>query len=169
MSALAGYRDPDERLRLQLMEALGAAEDVWPDNPRAHAEQAVAMVHLDLYGLLADDGSHGAYSSAIDDAIARMREAAESGPSTSVEVSRYANAWYALGFREQALGRHKEAIDLYQLASRTAMAVPSGERDLRVIVLIGTNIACCADTLGLDELASRARERVENVLRMLEG
>lgn len=154
-------------MRQLLMQALEAAEGIGSENPRAGTERVIALIHLDLYTLVVRESGHEAYWKAIQDALAATWRAFDGSPSLPLEVNRLAHVWYSLGFYQQALGQYQDAVGLLQQASKTAMAVPDTERDIRLLILVGTNIAVCAERLGMDEMAASARRHVEALLRLL--
>ncbi|MBU6428023.1 MAG: hypothetical protein KGR26_03350, partial [Cyanobacteria bacterium REEB65] len=168
VSALLHRREADADLRLLLMRALEFAEEAYGDSPKACPERVVALIHLHLFTLLQEEEGQQAYGRAIQDALDRMNEAFAT-PSASLEITRLANAWYALGFQQQALGHFTDAIKLYSLASHTALSVAEPDRSMRLLILIGTNTATCAESLGLQELATCTRQRVDDLLRALAG
>ena len=168
VQAISGSLPTDQDLRDLLMRALEQAETIAAHNPKAQAEQVIALVNLDLFSVLTKDEGRWAYTRAIQDALDATGKAFDGTPSNPVEVSRLAHVWYMLGFQQQAIGQFSEAVGLYQLASQTAMAVPEGQRDVRLLVLVATNTAACADRLGMPELADRTRKHVEVLLTLLE-
>ncbi|MBM3266116.1 MAG: hypothetical protein FJZ01_00580 [Candidatus Sericytochromatia bacterium] len=167
VSAIAGTRAPDAQVRQALMEALEAAEVAGADNPKWRAESVIALVNLELFSILVAEGDPMAYQKAIQDALDVVGRAFDGSPSTPQEITRLAHVWYSLGFHQQALTRFQDAVGLYQQASQTALAVQEGQRDIRLLILIATNIATCADKLGLPDMAARTRDHVENLLRLL--
>jgi hypothetical protein len=168
VSAVTGSHPPDLQGRQLLMSALEAAEEAGADNPKAQAERVIALVNLDLFMLLQQDGSeHEAYTKAIQDALDATGRAFDGTPSDVLEVTRMGHVWYTLGFQQQALGQFQQAVGLYQMASQTAMAVPEGQRDLRLLILVATNIAACAEKLGMADLATQTRAHVANLFRLL--
>ncbi len=167
VAAISGTRVPDAAVRQSLMEALEAAEAAGSQQPKWHTESVIALVNLELFSLLVGEGDPTAYQKAMQDALDVAGRAYDGSPSTPREVNRLAHVWYSLGFHQQALTRFQDAVGLYQQASQTAMAVPEGERDVRLLILIATNIATCAEKLGLDDMAERTRKHVETLLRIL--
>ncbi len=167
VSAITGTRTADAPMRQLLMEALEAAEGVGAENAKAQAERVIALVNLDLYTLVVKEDGHDAYRKAIQDALDATGKAFDGSASEPFEVNRLAHVWYTLGFHQQALGLFQAAVGLYQQASKAAMAVPEEARDLRLLILVGTNIATCAEKLGLADMAAAARRHVEALLRVL--
>jgi tetratricopeptide (TPR) repeat protein len=167
VSAIAGTRPADASVRQSLMEALEAAELAGSAHPKWLAESVIALVNLELFSLLVAEGSPVAYQKAIQDALDVLGKSFDGSSSTPLEITRLAHVWYSLGFHQQALTRFQEAVGLYQQASQTALAVPEADRDIRLLILIATNIATCAEKLGLAELAARTRNHVESLLRLL--
>lgn len=167
VSAISGTRTADAPMRQLLMQALEAAEGVGAEDPKAQAERVIALIHLDLYTLVVREAGHEAYWKAIQDALDATGRAFDGSPSHPRDINRLAHVWYSLGFHQQALGQYQDAVGLLQQAFKAAMAVPDDDRDVRLLILVGTNMATCAEKLGLPDMAASARRHVEALLRVL--